>query len=43
MEKTAEALAEIGIFSRIETSIEPSLAEVELVHGFGLRAPDLRK
>jgi len=42
MEKTAEALSEIGVFSRIDTSIKPSLTEVELVHGFGLRASEVR-
>jgi len=42
MEKTAEALAEIGVLVRIETSTKPCLTEVELVHGFGLRASEVR-
>jgi glycosyltransferase involved in cell wall biosynthesis len=43
IERTARALGEIGLETRIDFSREPEPIDVDLVHGFGLHAPDIRR
>lgn len=43
LEKTAEALSALGVEVRIEDGCEPELAGVDLVHGFGLSAEQIRR
>lgn len=43
MEKTALALREAGLRITVEMSAEPDLGAVDLVHGFGLSAQEIRQ